>query len=139
MIEFKLLNDKAKLPVRMTPGAAGYDLCSTEDFIIQPNARCLIPSGVAMAIPDGWVGLIWPRSGLAKYGIDTLAGVIDSDYRGEVMISLINLGHGLVNIAAGERVAQLIVQPHYMAGHIEVDELSPTLRGDKGFGSTGYK
>ncbi len=97
-----------------------------------------MPTGVHLAIPPGRVGLVWPRSGLAvRHGIDTLAGVIDCDYRGEVRVVLVNHGHEVFRIAAGDRIAQLLVQPVERADFVPVDALADTERGAGGFGSTG--
>ena len=105
MILFKKLRADAIEPVRATTHAAGFDMCAPERVEIAPGKTYWVPSGIAMAIPAGWVGLIWPRSGLAyKHGIDTLGGVIDADYRGEVKIGLIHLGSEPVEIKAGEAV-----------------------------------
>lgn len=140
MILFKKLRADAIEPVRATTHAAGFDLCAPERVEIAPGKTYWVPSGIAMAIPAGWVGLIWPRSGLAyKYGVDTLGGVIDADYRGEVKIGLINLGAETVEIKAGDRVCQLIVQP-YLGECEMVDELPPVESNRVGgFGSTGSK
>lgn len=140
MILFKKLRADAIEPVRATTHAAGFDLCAPERVEIAPGKTYWVPSGIAMAIPAGWVGLIWPRSGLAyKYGVDTLGGVIDADYRGEVKIGLINLGAETVEIKAGDRVCQLVVQ-QYMPDCAVVDEL-PDADSNRvgGFGSTGSK
>ena len=138
MIQFKKLRADAIEPVRATTHAAGFDLCAPERVGIAPGKTYWVPSGIAMAIPAGWVGLVWPRSGLAyKYGVDTLGGVIDADYRGEVKIGLINHGSETVEIKAGERVCQLVVQ-QYLAASAVVDEL-PDADSNRtgGFGSTG--
>lgn len=97
-----------------------------------------MPTGVRMEIPDGCVGLIWPRSGLAaKHGIDTLAGVVDASYRGEIKVSIINHGHEDLEIKPGDRIAQLIIQRCELWNCVEVDELSDSERGEKGLGSSG--
>jgi dUTP pyrophosphatase len=134
----KLLATGAKAPVRSTEEAAGYDIFCNGHYVIQPNARALIGTGFAMAIPFGMVGLIWPRSGLAaKFALDTLAGVVDSDYRGEVKVSLFNHGDELVEFKPGDRIAQMLVQPVYQREVILMNELPETMRGNGGFGSTG--
>ena len=122
MIKFKRLTDTAVTPARKTEGAAGFDIYSDQDLArVHFGQVASISTGIAVAIPDGFVGLIKPRSGLAvSRGVDTMAGVIDSDYRGE----------------RGERIAQLVVVP-VMLDATEVDELDYTLRGSEGFGSTG--
>lgn len=135
---FKKLRADAVIPKRATTHAAGFDMCAPERVVIEPDQTYWVESGVAMAIPEGYVGLIWPRSGLAyKFGADTLGGVIDADYRAEVKIGLINHGKQPIEIAAGERVCQLIVQP-FVGASETVDEL-PEVNSNRtgGFGSTG--
>ena len=123
-----------------TEGAAGFDLQSADYVILYPGQRLAIPTGFAWAIPLGQVGMIRPRSGLAvRRGIDVLAGVIDADYRGEVAVVLINHGTRPLDIEAGERIAQMVVQPCMVSVTVECDELPSTERGHGGFGSTGEK
>jgi dUTP pyrophosphatase len=126
------------LPRYATPGSAGADLCASEDVTIAPGARLAVPTGIHVAIPEGHVGLIWPRSGLAvRNGIDTLAGVIDCDYRGEVRVVLVNHGSEPVALGAGDRIAQLLVQRVERVAFCSVGSLEDTQRGTGGFGSTG--
>jgi len=126
------------LPKQATGGAAGFDLQSNEYVILYPGQRLAIPTGFAWAIPLGQVGMIRPRSGLAvRSGIDVLAGVIDADYRGEVAVVLINHGDRPLDIEAGDRIAQMVVQPCMVGVTVECDELPSTERGNGGFGSTG--
>ena len=127
------------LPEYATEGAAGADLRAAEAVTLPPGGRAAVPTGIAIEIPPGHVGLVWPRSGLAvRHGIDTLAGVIDSDYRGEVKVVLVNHGDQPFAIAPGDRVAQLLVQAvervHFTAA---AAPLAATSRGAGGFGSTG--
>jgi dUTP pyrophosphatase len=141
MIEFMKLHPEAKIPQRESEGAAGFDLKYTGEGIraitLKPGERFLFQTGVACAIPENWCGQIWPRSGWAvKDGRDKMAGMIDPDYRGEVCALLINHGQRSVTIEPGERIAQMVVVP-YMAESKEVTELSETIRGKGGFGSTG--
>jgi dUTP pyrophosphatase len=125
------------LPDYATDGAAGADLRAAEAVTLAPGARAAVPTGISLEIPAGHVGLVWPRSGLAvRHGIDTLAGVIDSDYRGEVKVVLVNHGTEPVAIAAGDRIAQLLVQPVARVRFTRA-ALAPTGRGAGGFGSTG--
>lgn len=129
------------LPTRQTAGSAGYDVCSAEpDFTIQPMERRLTRTGLALAIPPGYECQVRPRSGLAlKHGLTlpNTPATIDSDYRGELMIALINLGTEPVTVARGTRVAQLVFQKVEDV-HLEpVDELPVSERGSGGFGSTG--
>ncbi|OZB35979.1 MAG: hypothetical protein B7X50_13505 [Alishewanella sp. 34-51-39] len=132
------LHEAARIPEQVTPGSAGYDLCSVTGATIYPGQRLLIKTGLSVAIPDGMVGIIKPRSGLAlKHGIDTLAGVADSDFRGELGVLLINHGDAPWQFNAGERVAQLVVVPCYHGACVEVGSLEETMRGDGAYGSTG--
>jgi dUTP pyrophosphatase len=125
------------LPDYATEGAAGADLRAAEAVTLAPGGRAAVATGIAIEIPPGHVGLVWPRSGLAvRQGLDTLAGVIDSDYRGEVKVVLVNHGTEPVAIAAGDRIAQLLVQPVARVRFTRA-ALEPTGRGAGGFGSTG--
>jgi len=125
------------LPEYATEGAAGADLRASEAVTLAPGARSAVPTGLHLEIPAGHVGLVWPRSGLAvRHGIDTLAGVIDSDYRGEVKVVLVNHGPEPLAIAAGDRIAQLLVQPVARVRFTRA-ALAPSGRGPAGFGSTG--
>ena len=133
--------DPVALPAYMTAGAAGMDLVAdlTEDAILAPLERALIPTGIAVALPAGFEAQIRPRSGLAlKAGITLLnsPGTIDSDYRGEIQLLAINLGRDAVVIRRGERVAQMVVQRVCKARWQEVDELPPSERQGGGFGHT---
>lgn len=139
MIELKRIGSHdLPLPSYGSDGAAGLDLSASHDCRIYPGAKTMIDTGFAWAIPSGHVGFIWPRSGLAaKHGIDTLAGVIDSDFRGQVRVILINHGAATVEIKAGDRVAQMVIQECARVTQVEVEELTDTARGGGGFGSTG--
>ena len=133
-----LVGECGALPDYASPGAAGADLRASEAVLIPPGGRAAVPTAVRLQIPPGHVGLVWPRSGLAvRHGIDTLAGVIDSDYRGEVRIVLVNHGDEPFHIAPGDRVAQLLVQRVERARFVAVARLEETDRGPDGFGSTG--
>lgn len=138
----KRTNPYSILPRYATAGAAAMDLsaCLDEAVTLEPGQRALIPTGIAVALPPLHVGLVFARSGLAvKQGL-TLSngvGVIDSDYRGEVKVGLINLGTAPCTIQHGERIAQLAVMPVIQARPVEVEELDGTARGEGGFGSTG--
>jgi dUTP pyrophosphatase len=137
IIKFKRLSQDAQIPTRATEGSAGFDIYSKGFYIIKPQVRCLLDTGIAMQLPNNWWGELKPRSGLAaKHGLDVLAGVIDSDFLGEIKVSLINLGEHDVEIRKGDRIAQLIIQ-RYESEWIEVEELRSTNRGHGGFGSTG--
>ena len=133
----KVAGDGA-LPQYATAGAAGADLRASVDTTLEAGARAAVPTGIRVEIPPGHVGLVWPRSGLAvRHGIDTLAGVIDSDYRGEVAVVLVNHGAEPVRIAAGDRIAQLLVQKVERARFERTAGLDATGRAAGGFGSTG--
>jgi dUTP pyrophosphatase len=126
------------LPEYASAAAAGADLRAAEEVVLPPGGRAAVRTGLAVAIPEGHVGLVWPRSGLAvRHGIDTLAGVIDSDYRGEVRVVLVNHGQEPCRIQPGDRVAQLLVQRVERATFSRADGLETTARGAGGFGSTG--
>lgn len=140
-IEFKLLHELAQAPKYAHDGDAGADLVCIEDVTLKPGERRLIPTGVAIALPKGYVGLVHPRSGLAnKHGIGIVntPGTIDSGYRGELKICLINLDPSeTVSLPAGSRIAQLVIQEVTIAQFVEVSDLDDTERSDQGFGSTG--
>jgi dUTP pyrophosphatase len=133
-----LVDAGASLPEYASAGAAGADLRASEAVEIASGSRAAVPTGVRLQIPRGHVGLVWPRSGLAvRHGIDTLAGVVDSDYRGEVRVVLVNHGEEPFRIAPGDRVAQLLVQRVERAAFTAVTTIDDTDRGGSGFGSTG--
>ena len=139
-LKIKKLNNEAIIPAYQTKEAAGFDLHSIEDVVINPGERKLIGTGLAFEIEYGYEVQIRPRSGLAyKHGIIVLntPGTIDSDYRGEIKVLLINLGNEEFEIKKGERIAQAVVAPVIQAEIVEVDALSDTQRGSGGFGSTG--
>ena len=128
------------LPAYATAGAAGMDVVSAEDVILSPGGRHAVATGYAVAIPEGYEIQVRPRSGLAlKHGISlpNTPGTIDSDYRGELKIIMINLGDEAFVIRRGDRIAQLVAAPVQLAAFVEVEELSETARGAGGFGSTG--
>ena len=134
----KKLIESTMIPARANKTDAGYDLWSVESYTLKPLERKLFKTGISVEIPEGHYGRIAPRSGLAyKHGIDVLAGVIDSSYRGEIGVILINLGDKDVYITHGDRVAQLIVESCRYPEMIQVDELGVSNRGIGGFGSTG--
>lgn len=140
MVEIELRHEDAKLPVRASEGAGAVDLCAIEGGHVARGCRALVKTGLAMAIPDGYLGFVVPRSGLAlKHGITVLnaPGLVDSDYRGEVGVILQNLGNETFAWQAGERVAQLAVLPCMCGDPVEVPALDSTARGAGGFGSTG--
>ena len=141
-MNIKKLNDKACVPTYGSDFAAGADLYACEDapVTIEPGQTKLVHTGLAMEIPTGLVGLIYARSGLAsKKGLAPAnkVGVIDSDYRGEVMVALHNHGTVAQTVDSGERIAQIVFAPYYAADFSVVDSLDDTARGGAGFGSTG--
>lgn len=143
-INVKKVREGAKLPTYGSQYAAGADLyaCTESEIEITPHSTAMIPTGIALELPVGYAGFIYARSGLAsKRGLAPAnkVGVVDCDYRGEVIVALHNHGESAQKIAAGERVAQLVVAPYITAHFEEVDELSSTERGAGGFGSTGTK
>lgn len=143
-VNIKKLNDKATVPTLGSEYAAGSDLyaCIDEAVTIAPGETVLIKTGLAMEIPVGYAGLIYARSGLAsKRGLAPAnkVGVVDSDYRGEVMVALHNHSKVDAVVEPNERIAQLVVTPFLSVSYTEVDELSDTVRGDGGFGSSGTK
>lgn len=132
------LDPQAKLPTRGSSLAAGHDLYAVQDTILKARGRGVVKTGLAIAIPAGTYGRVAPRSGLAvKHGIDTGAGVIDHDYRGEVGVVLFNHSDEDFTISRGDRIAQLILEKIDMAKAEEVESLDETVRGAGGFGSSG--
>jgi len=128
------------LPEYATEGAAGADLRAAESVTLPAGGRAAVATGVSVEIPAGYVGLVWPRSGLAvRHGIDTLAGVIDIDYRGEVKVVLVNHGPEPWAVAPGDRIAQLVFMPVARTRFRIVEEFEQSERGVGGFGHTGLR
>ena len=143
-INIKKLNENAIIPTRGSEGAAGVDLyaCTSSSIVIMPHNTVKIGTGLAIELPYGYFGAIFARSGLAtKKGLAPAnkVGVVDSDYRGEVMVALYNQSNVPAIIEPQERIAQMVFLPYVAANFIEVDTLSDTVRGEGGFGSTGRK
>lgn len=144
-VNFKKLNDKAIVPTYGSEFAAGADLyaCTEGQTVsFEPGETKLIKTGIAMEIPEGYAGLIYARSGIAnKRGLapSNKVGVVDSDYRGEIMVSLHNHSLETQSISDGERIAQMVITPFLRVEYTETEELSDTVRGAGGFGSTGKK
>lgn len=137
-LKIKKLHPDAALPKYEHLGDAGGDLFCSEQVTLQPGERVSIPTGVAMEIPHGYVGLIWDKSGIShKGGLKTLGGVIDAGYRGEVKVGMINLSNVAYTFERGHKVAQILIQPIPDVVVEEASELSDTSRGTGGFGSTG--
>ncbi len=141
-IRVKKLREGATLPTYGTPYAAGADLyaCLEKEITIAPGETVFVPTGIAMEVPEGCAGLIYARSGLAcKRGLAPAnkVGVVDSDYRGEIIVVLHNHGSVPQTIANGERIAQIIITPVLTPAYVEAEELTDTVRANQGFGSTG--
>lgn len=140
MVKVKKLYTDARFPAYAHKGDAGADLYSYKDIILGPGQSKLIPTGICIAMPSGWVGLIHPRSGLAaKYQVTVLnaPGTVDSEYRGEIQVNLINHSKNPFVINKGDRIAQIVFQRYEQADFFEVTDLTVTERGDNGHGSTG--
>lgn len=138
ILKIRRLND-LPLPAYQTAGAAGLDLCAAQDVRLAPGAYALIPTGLVLEIPEGYEGQVRPRSGLAaKHGVTVLnaPGCIDSDYRGEVQVVLVNHGSLAVAVRRGDRIAQLVIAPVARAEVVEVASVGETARGSGAFGST---
>lgn len=137
-LEFMKLHPSAKLPTRGSQFAAGLDLYSNEAVIIAAHGRAVVKTGLSVAVPHGYYGRVAPRSGLAvKHGLDVLAGVIDSDYRGELLCALINHGTEPIEIMTGMRIAQLVIEAIATPEPVWSEDLNKTERGQRGMGSTG--
>ena len=139
-IKIKLLDNNATIPSRQTDGSAGFDLYSSQEARVSSGCTFKIKTGIALQIPEGYVGLIFARSGLAtKKGLRpaNCVGVIDSDYRGEIIVALHNDSGDSAIIQKGDRIAQLVIVPYISPDLIQCNELDDTDRGSGGFGSTG--
>lgn len=143
-VRIKKLNEKASVPTYGSPYSAGCDLyaCLDSPVVINPHETCLIKTGLAFELPTGYAGLVYARSSLASkrsLAPANKVGVVDCDYRGEVMVALHNHGNTPQTVEPGERIAQMVITPYITANFIECDTLSDTVRGEGGFGSTGNK
>lgn len=138
-IQIKKLSDKAKIPSQGSKYAAGYDLYAAEEVLVNTVGRKLVKTNISISIPEGYYGRIAPRSGLAyKNGIDVLAGVIDSDYRGDIGVILLNTDHNLdFEVNVGDRIAQIIIEKCHSVNWETVETLDATVRSEGGFGSSG--
>jgi dUTP pyrophosphatase len=137
-LQVKKLSDKGRVPTRGSAFAAGYDMYAARDTTVPARGKVLVDTDIAIAVPEGTYGRIAPRSGLAsKHFIDTGAGVIDADYRGQVKVLLFNHADSDYEIKEGDRIAQLILERIYTPEVVEVQELEESVRGAGGFGSTG--
>ncbi|HAR99520.1 MAG: Deoxyuridine 5'-triphosphate nucleotidohydrolase [Candidatus Moranbacteria bacterium GW2011_GWC2_37_73] len=139
-IQIKKLHPDAKIPQFALAGDVGMDLYSVTELILKPGERISCPTGIAIKIPEGYAALIWDKSGPShKFGIKTLGGVIDSNYNGEYLVGLVNLGKEDFKIEKGQKIAQVLFQKIEIPEIEQVEELEETNRGDGGFGSTGLK
>lgn len=137
-IQIKKLNPNAKIPQFALAGDVGMDLYSIQDVVIKPGERISCQTGIAIKIPEGYAALIWDKGGPShKFGIKTLGGVFDSNYVGEYLIGMVNLGQDDFHIEVGQKIAQVLFQKIEIPEVEEVDELEQTVRGDGRFGSTG--
>ena len=137
-LRIKTLDENAVIPSFAHDSDAGLDLSTIEDVTIAQGERVVVKTGLAMAIPNGYVGLIWDRSGMAaKRGMKTMAGVVDAGYRGEVMVALLNAGAESQEFKIGDRIAQMLIQEINQPDINVVEELDDTSRGEAAFGSTG--
>lgn len=136
------LDSELPTPRRAHPGDAGLDLLAREPARLAPGDRAMVPTGLAIAIPDGYAGYVMARSGLAaKHGVGVVnsPGLVDSGYRGELKVILINHGTEVFDVRRGDRIAQLVITPVALPELVEVDSLDDTERGPSGFGSTGQR
>jgi dUTP pyrophosphatase len=139
MVFIKLLNEFAKIPAKVTTGSAGFDIYASEEVVINSRGRGLVGTGFSMAFEGNMYARVAPRSGLAVKGIDTGAGVIDSDYRGELKVLLINNSNENFQVKVGDRIAQLIFETYEPKVHFEQTENLETTQRQGGFGSTGLR
>jgi dUTP pyrophosphatase len=139
-LRVKRISAGAKIPVYQHPGDAGMDLYAAEEVTLAAGEVKAVPTGIQMAIPDGYVGLIWDKSGISLRGVHRLAGVVDAGYRGEVKVVMVNLSKEPYVFKKGQKVAQMLIQPVEMAEIVDVGDgdLDNTARGAGGFGSTGH-
>jgi len=137
-LQIKKLHPDAKLPTYAHTGDAGMDIYALDEEVVEVGARALIKTGIAMAIPEGYVGLLWDKSGLAnKHGLTIIGGVIDAGYRGEILVGLLNTSDTPYIFKAGDKVTQMLIQPVIQPTLVEAKELDDTTRGEGRFGSTG--
>ncbi len=139
-LKVKKISPGARLPIYQHPGDAGMDLFAAEETALNAGEVKAVPTGIRMAIPEGYVGLIWDKSGISLQGVHRLAGVVDAGYRGEVKVVMVNLGKETYVFRKGQKVAQMLIQPVPAVEIVDVGEgeLDETSRGAGGFGSTGH-
>lgn len=139
-LKVKKLREDAKLPTKGHPGDAGIDFYAIEDVTFLSKSKNKIGTGVSVEIPDGYVGLVWDKSSIAfNKGLKTMGGVIDAGYRGEIFFNLFNTGDSDVVIEKGDKISQMIIQKFEDCDIVETGDLNESVRGDKGFGSTGHR
>ena len=139
-VSFTRLDTELPVPTQAHPGDAGFDLVTAQDVRLDPGERAIVPTGLAVAIPDGFAGLVLPRSGhAARHGVSVVnsPGLVDSGYRGEIKVILVNHGADAVRFERGDRIAQLMISPVPSVELVEVADLDETVRGAGGFGSSG--
>lgn len=138
VLKIRRLSEEVKMPTYAYPGDAAFDLCASEDISLAPGEYRGIPTGLAMEIPEGYVGLVWDKSGVAiRNGLKTLGGVVDCGYRGEVLAGIVNLSGETRVFKKGEKVAQMIIQKKETVVLEEAESLSDSVRAERGFGSSG--
>lgn len=138
ILKVKKVHPEAMVPAYAHPNDAGMDLYSAEEITLNPGQVVRIKTGIAVEIPDGYVGLCWDRSGLStNHSLKTVAGVIDAGYRGEILVGMINLGKEAYTFNKGDKIAQMLIQKIEHPEIVESTELAETARGEGGFGSTG--
>jgi len=139
-VQIQRINPEAKIPVLAYEGDAGMDIFAAEELKIPPGEKAVIKTGLKLAIPKGYAGFVWDKSGLAvKHHLKTMAGVIDSNYRGEFMVVLTNMGKEVYHVDKGSKIAQLVIIPVASVEIVEEDIHDETDRGESGFGSSGKK
>jgi dUTP pyrophosphatase len=137
-IHIQKLHTDATVPTYAHSGDAGMDLYSVEVVTLNPGERAQVPTGIAVAIPEGYVGLIWDKSGIShRGGIKTLGGVVDAGYRGEILVGVLNVGDTPYEVRKGAKIAQMLIQKVEHPELVVIDSLDETERGERGFGSTG--
>jgi dUTP pyrophosphatase len=136
-LKVKRIHKDAKIPLYQHKGDAGLDVFSSINHVLEAGEVKAVPTGIKIAIPKDFVGLLWDKSGISLRGVHRLAGVIDSGYRGEVKVVMANLGKEPFVVEKGMKIAQLLIQPVSEVKIIEAEELDETSRGEEGFGSTG--
>ncbi len=136
-LKVRRINKDARLPRYGHPGDAGLDLFSVVEAVLKPGKALAVPTGIQTAIPSGFVGLIWDKSGISLSGVHRLAGVVDAGYRGEIKVVMINLSGSDFVVSKGMKIAQMLIQPVVGVTVNETDDLDDTERGEGGFGSTG--